>query len=201
MGLPVYAYSPEGEDALEPEIAGGANTAFSGAKRNLVVLSQSCDINGQKKGDVSLLLAPVYTIEEMPKSLGSPVMLEMIRQDKMLSYFMLDLCDIKGHEFPLLVIDFRGVVSMPLKTAYRYLKGGLRVIHMNSPYAEALGAAYGRSIMRVGLPSIITPFEISDKKLRDFMRDFSLIGKEKKQAAIRELEDLASQLRNDIDDV
>jgi len=162
-------------------------------KNDAVILSQSCDINGQKGGKINILLAPIYPLSEFRRlntNLGSEVGLEGIRQQRNPSYHMLNSCDIEGFELEIMVVDFRNIFTISLPNVWFMLGNGIKRMRMRSPYVEFLSAAYGRSIMRVGLPSDIPKFKIPDKNIVKFHRDFEMMSQEERRKVIDQLKEL-----------
>ena len=156
-----------------------------------VILSQSCDISGNKPGQrISVIFAPIYTIEEykpVNSGLVSNASLEAIRTGRMPSHHMINECDVQGFERGKSILDFKEVLTIPFDLLLKLVGDGLKRIRIRSPYREHLSAAYGRSIMRVGLPSDIEAFPIQSRSKAGFYKDFVLMTDEEKDSALEEL--------------
>jgi hypothetical protein len=114
-------------------------------RADLIVLSQSCDLQNDKIDQV-LLCA------HFPASSYSNSERKSIRREQRPSNHMIERCLIIGHEFERRVIDFRTIYTLPkdFVTAFA-LKAHSRA-RLLPPYREHLSQAFARYFMRVGLP-------------------------------------------------
>ena len=113
---------------------------------NVIVLTQSCDI--PKGAQTSLLVAAVhpyeYVIGKWPQYRQAAYRTNLVRQQS-IPDFLLPPCPGSLDEWS--VVSFRHLFSVPKQDAVH-----ARRLELMSPYREALAQAYGRFMMRVGLP-------------------------------------------------
>ncbi len=137
--------------------------------RNVIVLSQSCDLINEKLA--SVIVAPIFPVERLPELMNNEKLrseqknfrstCDFIREGYSPRFHMLNACGIASHEQEISLVDFSAIYTMPfgfLKTFAEYSGDHLRLI---SPYTEHLSQAFARFIMRVGLPSPIPEFKKS----------------------------------------
>jgi len=126
---------------------------------NVVVMSQSCDLV-EKKIDL-VLVCPYWPLKEFSKEqqiLRSPKGKEALRRGNFIGHHMLNKCDIPGFELDYLVVDFRGVYSVPFDNILGLAKANGDRLRLLPPYREQLSQAFARFVMRVGLPVDIPAF-------------------------------------------
>jgi hypothetical protein len=132
---------------------------------NMIIMSQSCDIQHDKIDNV--LVCPVLILDEMGKyeSAGDR---NKLKKGEIVGYHLLNKCDLcELSECGLsdlmgkyLIVDFRNAYSIPLS----FLIDGVEArdekrLRLLPPYKEHLSQAFARFIMRVGLPKEIPDFE------------------------------------------
>lgn len=135
--------------------------------RNVVVLSQSCDLINKKLS--SVIVAPFWPVEDLPELMNNEKLkseaknfrslCDFIREGNSFRFHMLNTCEIDGYKQEIVVVDFWAVYTVPfgfLETFADYSGVRLRLL---SPYTEHLSQAFARFIMRVGLPSPIAEFK------------------------------------------
>jgi len=133
----------------------GSGQKAEAREYNVVVMSQSCDIE-QKKIDL-VLVCPFAPLSDIDHPLAkTPEGKEKFRQGNLPGYHLLNKCEISGFETDFLVVDFRNVFGVPL--AYLNGKHEPRV-RLLPPYREHLSQAFARFFMRVGLPVDIPSFK------------------------------------------
>jgi hypothetical protein len=121
--------------------------------RNVVVLSQSCDLDHDKLAFV--LVAPYLALEDAKQAypvLRSSEKRESLRQGNQTGLHPLHKCDVKGLETDFLVVEFRRVFTVPIDYLLRRAAEPVLRARLLPPYREHLAQAYARFIMRVGLP-------------------------------------------------
>jgi len=130
---------------------------------DVVILSQSCDIDPEHPKVDVVLVSPFWPLAEFANREGGFFKKaegkESIRRGYSPGYHMLNKCDLQGFETEILVIDFHNVFGIPyqLLTELVISRGDrLRVL---PPYREHLSQAFARFFMRVGLPVDIPPFK------------------------------------------
>lgn len=122
-------------------------------KRDLVVLTQSCDmVKGREKVE-QVLLCAVWRRSEIT-GLGpfsEAKGFEDARRGNLPGFHLLAECSLPGVERELRVVDFRSLYSLPI--AYvRPKLGTVPRLRLLPPYREHLSQAFARYFMRVGLP-------------------------------------------------
>lgn len=125
-------------------------------ERDLVVLSQTCDLAAGKLPDV--LLCSVWNRSELIGELAKPQTLENIRKGRYPAFHLLAACDLQGHEGEVRLVDFRGTYTLPFRFAQKRAAAQGDRIRLLPPYREHLAQAFARFFMRVGLPIDIPPF-------------------------------------------
>lgn len=165
FGLPAYVpkYPDELAHALDPEVATDLEDepieVDIGLERyNVIVLSQSCDLLNRKNLPLSVLVCPVFGLEDSKehiKSLADKKVLEEVRQGKMPGAHMLASCVLDPFPLDIQIAIFHQVFTIPfsyIKIAARMQQPRLRLL---PPYREHLAQAFARFVMRVGLPQDI----------------------------------------------
>ncbi len=135
--------------------------------RDVVVLSQSCDLINRKLS--SVIVGPLWPLEKLseltnddklktePNRMKS--LCDFIRDGYSPRFHLLDRCEIESYAHNYLVVDFWATFTVPfgfLETFADYSGARLR---LQSPYTEHLSQAFARFVMRVGLPSPIPSFK------------------------------------------
>lgn len=131
---------------------------------NMVIMSQSCDIQNNKIDNV--LVCPVLTFDELGKYASSGER-NKLKKGEIISYHLMNKCELEDLSYcglsdllrEYLVVDFRNAYSIPLS----FLNEGMETRHekrlrLLPPYKEHLSQAFARFIMRVGLPDEIPDF-------------------------------------------
>ncbi|MEO8495413.1 MAG: hypothetical protein ABI614_10100 [Planctomycetota bacterium] len=138
----------EGQPAVE----------FEWAERDVIVMSQTCDMVKGREKVREVLLCAYWTCEEIGGHLASPRGKEDARRGNLPGYHMLASCNLPGFASDVVVVDFRRLYSLPL-SHFRSLTTGADVrIRLLPPYREHLAQAFARYFMRVGLPVDIPAF-------------------------------------------
>lgn len=127
--------------------------------RNVVVLSQSCDL-AQGKLEV-VQVCPFWPLEHVALEVEffkSRRGREELRRGHVTGYHLINRCELDGFETDFLVCDFRslfGVSFDMLKDLATEQSPHLRLL---PPYREHLAQSFARFFMRVGLPVDVPPF-------------------------------------------
>jgi hypothetical protein len=142
-----------------PDLGAAGTHEITADEYDLVVLTQSCDL---EQGKVRLVAAcPIYSLAEFEAV--NPAFAKKGRWNEVLKgriegLHLLASPTNPGNNREALVVDFREIYSLPLD----YLVGrAVRVgprWRLRSPYLEHFSQAFARFFMRVGLPSTIPPF-------------------------------------------
>jgi hypothetical protein len=132
--------------------------AFEWRQRDVIVLSQTCDLATRREKVAEVLLCAIWSCDEVGGHLATARGKEDARRGNLPAYHLLAECDLPHFESDVRVVDFRRVYSLPLD----YFRGlaaaaGDRV-RLLPPYREHLAQAFARFFMRVGLPIDIAPF-------------------------------------------
>jgi hypothetical protein len=134
--------------------------AFRVVERDLIVMSQSCDlVMGQEKL-CEVLLCAVWKRSEMPlgHSLSRPEGLENVRRGRVPAWYVLAACELQDLEREVRLVEFQRTHSLPLSFIRARTAASGDRIRLLPPYREHLAQAFARFFMRVGLPVDIPPF-------------------------------------------
>ena len=131
---------------------------FEWMQRDVIVMSQTCDLAKGREKVADLLLCAVWPCHEVGGHLATAKGKEDARRGNLPAYHMIAECGLPGFESDVSVVDFRRVYSLPLDY-FRDLaaRAGDRV-RLLPPYREHMAQAFARFFMRVGLPVDIPPF-------------------------------------------
>ena len=135
-------------------------TDFRWEERDLILLSQTCDlVKGREKLDEVLFCAVWRRSELTEGHLATNKGMEDARRGNLPGFHVLAACDLPGFVREVRVVDFRRIYSLPLGFARRRaLTTGPRP-RLLLPYREHLSQAFARFFMRVGLPVDVPPFK------------------------------------------
>lgn len=125
------------------------NLGLARARRDVVVITQTCDIPKPAQSD--LLLGLVFSYSELSESNGAFKSSEFrtsLSRGTTISEFALPPKPAGGSEF--LVVSFRKLHVIPKD--YVIDRRGENGVRLMSPYKEYFAQAYARFTMRVGLP-------------------------------------------------
>lgn len=127
--------------------------------RNVIVLTQSCDLENDKAPFVAV--CPIHTLAEWEsvnpeyKKKGT---WERVRQGRIEGLHMLAGPTGPGNNSDALVVDFRQIYSLPIGYLKVHAARLGQRLRLRSPYLEHFAQAFARFFMRVGLPSDISRF-------------------------------------------
>lgn len=120
---------------------------------NVVILSQSCDLE-QRKIEL-VLVCPVVPLSKIQaendyykKTEGK----KALRDGHLPGYHLMNKCEIEKFERELIVADFRNVYGVPIEFLLSFNKQSGERLRLLPPYREHLAQAFARFFMRVGLP-------------------------------------------------
>ncbi len=127
--------------------------------RNLLVMTQSCDLAQNKAKSVAL--CPIYSLDVFA-SLNNTYLRrkswESVRQGRVEGLHMVaGFSSFNNQE--ALVIDFRQIYSLPIGFLNNFISKSRKRKCLKSPYLEHTAQAFARFFMRVGLPSSIEQFK------------------------------------------
>jgi hypothetical protein len=132
-------------------------------KQDVVVMSQSCDLELEQKSDMWLvILCPIWNLSEAARVnpfLGSDFGKEECRRGHMPGYHMIRGCEHEKWNRAVSIVSFREVWSLPLKFVRDMARARNLRPRIRPPYREHLAQSFARYFMRVGLPVDIAPFK------------------------------------------
>lgn len=133
---------------------------FDEELRDVMVLSQSCDLVGGREKVSEVLLCPLWQRGQMvpPHYLATAKGMEDARRGILPGFHVLAGCSQPGFERDVRVVDFRRVYSLPVAFVRRQAEKSLTRLRLLPPYREHLSQSFARFFMRVGLPVNMPPF-------------------------------------------
>jgi hypothetical protein len=150
--LPVFRLPPQNLENGQPQDA-------LVALGNLIVVTQSCDLENDKTDFVALCqihALPVF--ESINPEFAGRGKWETVRKGRVEGLHLLASPTNPADNREALVVDFGMIVSLPTE----YLKQHAERLgprwRLQSPFLEHFSQAFARFFMRVGLPSTIPPF-------------------------------------------
>ncbi len=147
---------------FEPTFRAGlpSEEVVSVGKADLVVVTQTCDLENQKARFVAL--CPIHSLEKFSavnSRFANKNERNEIRKGRYEGLHMLASPGNPSDNLQALIVDFREIYSLPFGYLCRHAEScGLRW-RLQSPFLEHLSQAFARFFMRVGLPSSIPPFK------------------------------------------
>jgi hypothetical protein len=134
-------------------------TSFRWVERDVIVLSQTCDmVEGREKIPTVLLCALWQRSELTEGFLATPKGMEETRRGNLPGLHVLAPCALPAFEREVRIVDFRRVYTLPLAFFRRRATSTGDRIRLLPPYREHLAQAFARFFIRVGLPVDIPPF-------------------------------------------
>ncbi len=127
---------------------------------NLIVVTQSCDLENNKAPLVAL--SPYYPIQEFQKfnpKFKNKGAWENVRNGRVEGLHMLASPDSPEDNRQALVVNFREVYSLPVGYLISHAGQLKNRWRLKSPFLEHFSQSFARFFMRVGLPSAIPPFK------------------------------------------
>jgi hypothetical protein len=150
---PVFA--PPAEVALDAP----AEISFQWEERDVVVMSQSCDMELGHEKITEVLLCALWRRSQLTLGhLASARGLEDARRGNLPAYLVLAECELPDHQREVCIVDFRRVYSLSLGYLRRRAQTNGTRIRLLPPYREHLAQGFARFFMRVGLPVQVPPF-------------------------------------------
>jgi hypothetical protein len=137
-----------------------ASATFRWEERDLIVLSQSCDLVKGREKVTDVLLCAAWRRSELTEGyLATSKGMEDARRGNLPGFHVLAACSLPGLEREIRVVDFRRVYSLPLAFLRRRSATSGKRLRLLPPYREHLSQAFARFFMRVGLPVDVPPFK------------------------------------------
>jgi len=128
-------------------------------ERDLVVITQSCDLENAKR--VFAALCPIQAVSDFERvnpDFAKKGHWEQVRKGRVEGLHMLASPEQPGNNRMALVVDFRQIFSLPIEYLHRHAGSLGDRWRLQSPYLEHFSQAFARFFMRVGLPAHIPPF-------------------------------------------
>lgn len=127
---------------------------------DLIVLTQSCDLENKKARVVAL--CPIYSIavfEQGNESFRKKGAWENVRKGRLEGLHLLASPEHPENNREALVVDLQEVHSLPIGYLSEHAKKVGPRWRLKSPYLEHFSQSFARFFMRVGLPSAIPPYK------------------------------------------
>lgn len=129
-------------------------------ERDVIIMSQSCDLDKNHPKVDQVLLCSVWNKSEIAH--GQPMHSngdwEKARKGQFPSLHILHKCELNDLSHDFAFVDFRRVYSLPIAFLRKQASAAGPRIRLLPPYREHLSQAFARFFMRVGLPSDIPKF-------------------------------------------
>lgn len=130
------------------------------AEYDLIVMTQSCDLENAKAGFVAL--CPIFSLDEFEQA--NPKFTrkgewENVRKGRIEGLHLLSSPTNPVNNRDARVVDFREIYSLPFDFLSKHSEKHGQRWRLRSPYLEHFSQAFARFFMRVGLPSSISPFK------------------------------------------
>lgn len=143
----------------EQVLSNGDEPLLAWEDRDVIVMTQSCDLVAGREKVTEILLCPVWLQSELTEGyLATLKGLEDARRGNLPGYHILAPCQLPEYSKEVRVVDFRRVYSLPLNFFRRQAAAQRIRIRLMPPYREHLAQAFARFFMRIGLPTDIPPF-------------------------------------------
>lgn len=139
----------------------GSAAYFATEERNVVVMSQSCDLVKGREKVSDVLFCPVWPLSRYGAGeyLGTPKGREEGRRGALPGVHLLAACAVPGFEREVRVVDFRQIFTLPIGFVRQRAGAAGPRLRLLPPYREHLAQAFARYFMRIGLPTDIPPFK------------------------------------------
>jgi hypothetical protein len=152
----------EGCPVYQPptNIVGGKiiRAKFKWEKRNVIILSQSCDLVKGREKTTEVLLCAVWDQSQLTGSIAELKNQEAARRGNLPGWHVLATCDVTGFQRQTRFADLRRTYSLPVEFLRKQAMVDPQRLRLLPPYREHLSQSFARLYMRVGLPIDIPPF-------------------------------------------
>lgn len=145
-------FQPDGQ------LVSGKKVNIKWQRRDLIVLSQSCDLVQGREKLSNVLMASVWKQSELAGHLATPKGLEDARRGNLPSVHLLAQVDFVGLEPGIRVVDFHSIFTLPIAFLREQATLSPKRLRLLPPYREHLSQSFAKFFMRVGLPVDIPPF-------------------------------------------
>lgn len=128
--------------------------------RDLIVITQSCDLENSKNRLAALCpYSSLAEFEEHSPDFKKKGQWEQVRKGRVEGLHMLASPDNPTNNRSALVVDFREIFSLPIRNLERHADSLGTRQRLQSPYLEHFSQSFARFFMRVGLPAAIPEFK------------------------------------------
>ena len=132
---------------------------FTWERRDVIIMSQSCDLVKGREKITEVLLCAVWNRSELTEGhLATEKGMEEARRGQLPAHHVLNKCKLPDVEREFRVVDFHRIYTLPLDFTRELAAQTQNRIRLLPPYREHLSQAFARFFMRVGLPTDIPPF-------------------------------------------
>lgn len=135
---------------------------FRWTRRNVIIMSQTCDMVKDRKGVTEVLLCLITDRSEHTDPndhLSTPGGMEQARKGQLIRHHVLNECKLENADREFRIVDFRCIYTLPLDFCREFAAKSGNRIRLLSPYREHLSQSFARLFMRVGLPTDIPSFK------------------------------------------
>ena len=142
----------EGVIIQTPVEATGNQGAVVGESWNLIVMTQSCDI---EDGIQHIACCPVWTQSEMDeydKSFSKDGNIGNLIKGRIIGFYPISRSHHIGLERPYRIVQFQRIIELERSLVEQQLQRMGPRLRLLPPYREHLAQAFARFFMRVGLP-------------------------------------------------
>ncbi len=143
-----------------PNIRIGDTAEVDVWKANVIVITQSCDLEDDKTQFGAI--CPIYSLDEFTRinpTFANKDKREGVRKGRHEGLHMLASPTNPGNNLEALIVDFRQIYSRPIEYLSAHSESLGDRWRLQSPYLEHFSQAFARFFMRVGLPSSIPLFK------------------------------------------
>lgn len=133
---------------------------FKWTRRNVIIMSQTCDLVKGREKITEILLCLVWNQSEHTDGhLSTNAGMEQARKGQLLYHRVLNKCELEGVEREFRIVDFRYIYTLPIDFCRNFAAKTPNRIRLLPPYREHLSQAFAGLFMRVGLPTDIPRFK------------------------------------------
>ncbi len=136
------------------------DATFEWEERNVIVLSQTCDMVKGREKLTEVLLCPVWGRSELTRGyLSTARGMEDARRGNLPAFHVIAACSNPGIEREVRVVEFSRVFSLPIDFVRAHARRMGDRARLLPPYREHLAQGFARFFMRIGLPVDIPAFK------------------------------------------
>ncbi len=144
---------------LPTELTVGAPIVVSARPADLIVVTQSCDLEKQKVRLVAMVsILRLDQFEAINPAFRKRGRWNEVLKGRSEGLYLLGSPTNPSNNLEALVVDFREIISLPMEMAAAHAARLGPRWRLKSPFLEHFSQAFARFFMRVGLPSTIPEF-------------------------------------------